>query len=126
MSIAKFEAVNPVLQSKDVAKAINFYTQKLGFRLVGQDNPDDPKYAVIVRDSVELHIQWHDIAHFADEHVDRPMLRFVIPEIELLYEEYAGKGLFHDGTELRQTPWGTKEFAFFDPDMNGLTFYCDA
>jgi hypothetical protein len=22
-------------------------------------------------------------------------------------------------------PWGTREFAFFDPDRNGLTFYRD-
>ncbi|MEM8857127.1 MAG: VOC family protein [Chloroflexota bacterium] len=126
MTKAKFAAVHPVLQSNNVRRAIDYYVENLGFRLMGQDNPDEPRYAVIARDSVELHIQWHDDEHFADESVDRPMLRFVIPNIELLYEEYADKGVFHDGTALRETPWGTKEFAFFDPDLNGLTFYKDA
>ena len=26
---------------------------------------------------------------------------------------------------MRDTPWGTREFAFYDPDRNGLTFYRD-
>ena len=121
----KLQSIEPVLQSKDVTKTVAFYTKKLGFKLHGYDNPDEPRYAVFSRDGIVLHAQWHDPSHWEDDKVDRPMLRFVVPEIELLFEEFADKGVFHAQTELRETPWGTKEFAFYDPDLNGLTFYKD-
>jgi uncharacterized glyoxalase superfamily protein PhnB len=55
--------------------------------------------------------------------VERPMLRMVIKNIEALYVSYSAKGIFDEHTKLRDTTWGTKEFAFYDPDKNGLTFY---
>ena len=54
------------------------------------------------------------------------MLRFVVPEVSELFEEYRTTGVFHKGTALRETGWGTREFAFYDLYMNGLTFYADA
>ena len=42
-----------------------------------------------------------------------------------LIAEYQDKQVFHDLTRLADTPWGTREFAFYDPDGNGLTFYRD-
>ena len=53
------------------------------------------------------------------------MLRFVVPDVEDLFEEYTEQDVLHEGTVLWETPWGTKEFAFYDPDQNGLTFYRD-
>jgi uncharacterized glyoxalase superfamily protein PhnB len=53
------------------------------------------------------------------------MLRFVVPAVLEVFDEYRDKGVFHERTALRDTPWGTREFAFYDPDQNGLTFYCD-
>ncbi len=123
MGRAKLEAVNPVLPSRDVRAAIEFYVTRLGFTLLGQDRPTDPRYAVLGRDGVEVHIQWHDPAEWAA--VERPMLRFVVPAVQELFEEYRDKGVFHERTAMRETPWGTREFAFYDPDKNGLTFYCD-
>ena len=54
------------------------------------------------------------------------MLRFVVSDVDALFEELKDKGIFHEQTALRATPWGTREFALFDPDKNGLTFYVDA
>jgi catechol 2,3-dioxygenase-like lactoylglutathione lyase family enzyme len=119
----KFKAVNPVLPTQDVAAAIAFYVQKIGFKLLGQDSASDPRYAVVGRDDVELHLQWHDPAEWAA--VERPMLRFLVSAIEALFAEYQRAGVFHEHTALRSTPWGTQEFAFFDLDRNGLTFYRD-
>lgn len=123
MARAKLKAVNPVLPSRDVSAAIDFYVTRLGFKLLGQDSSSNPRYAVVGRDDVELHVQWHDPAEWAA--VERPMLRFVVPKIQLLFEEYERADVFHERTALRDTPWGTREFAFFDPDSNGLTFYSD-
>ena len=122
MSSAKFQAVHPVLAVRDVPAAVRFYTEKLGFRLGFWDNPQDPKYAGVVRDGVHVHLQWHDAGDFCGE---GPELRFVIDDPDSLFEEYRDKGVFHERTALRNTPWGTREFAFYDPDGNGLFFYRD-
>lgn len=121
--MATLDSVQPVLPSKDVAAAARYSVDRLGFRLAGQDRPVDPRYAVITRDQVELHLQWHDPAEWSA--VERPMLRFGVPEVEALFEDYRDQGVFHDRTALRETPWGTVEFAFYDLDGNGLTFYRD-
>lgn len=122
MERAKLQAVNPVLPSRDVQASIDFYVTRLGFSLQFQDTDDAPRYAAVQRDAVELHIQWHDPAEWAA--VERPMLRFFVPAVTALFEEYKDKGVFHDKTALRDTSWGTREFAFYDLDGNGLTFYC--
>lgn len=123
MAGAKLKAVHPVLPTKDVRASIAFCVERLGFKLHGQDLPSEPRYAVVGRDNVELHLQRHDPAEWAA--VERPMLRFDVPAIEKLFEEYQRAAVFHEGTALRETPWGTHEFAFFDPDHSGLTFYRD-
>jgi catechol 2,3-dioxygenase-like lactoylglutathione lyase family enzyme len=122
MKVAQFQDVIPVLPVRDVSEAARYYTEKLGFRLLFQDVPDAPRYAGIGRDGVRLHLQWHDPTDFR-EAVDTPMLRFLIDDVDALFDEYADKGVFHERTALRDTPWGTREFAFYDLDGNGLTFY---
>lgn len=58
-------------------------------------------------------------------YVERPMLRFVIDDVEAFFDELKDKGVFHAQTKLRDTAWGTREFAFHDPGQNGLTIYRD-
>ncbi len=123
MPHATLQAVQPVLPSRNVEAAIAYYVNRLGFVLLFQDEPTNPRYAAVQRDKVELHLQWHDPAEWAA--VERPMLRFVVPALQALFEEYQPMGVFHEHTALRETPWGTREFAFYDLDGNGLTFYCD-
>ncbi len=118
----QFTQVHPVLPCKDVTAAVAFYCNRLGFTLRGQDSAENPRYAVVNRDQVELHLQWHDPATF-DHTVEKPMLRFPVADIDRLFIEYEAKDVFHAQTALRNTAWGTREFAFYDPNMNGLTFY---
>lgn len=117
------EQVQPVLPTQDVAAAIGYYVGRLGFELAFADSAQEPTYAGIRRGKVELHLQWHDAEEW--ERVERPMLRFVVPDVDDLYAELAGADVFHDQTALRNTEWGTREFAFYDLDMNGLAFYRD-
>ena len=114
--------VHPVLPSKNVANTVNFYVQRLGFSPAFQDS-DPPSYAGLRRDQIELHAQWHDASEW--ERVERPMLRFVVSNVRALFEEFRSQDVFHAQTALRSTPWGTREFAFYDLDRNGLTFYED-
>jgi len=69
-------------------------------------------------------LQWHDVKEWEIE-IERPMLRIVTQNIEALHREYSEKDVFHAHTPLPETAWGTKEFAFYDPFKNGLTFYRD-
>ena len=121
--MSQFLDVNPVLPVRNVTTAINYYADRLGFRPLYQDRADNPMYASLRRDSVELHVQWHAEESF--DVVEKLSLRFVIADVDALFAEYQQKNVFHERSALRETPWGTKEFAFYDPDGNGLTFYCD-
>jgi len=116
--------IHPVLPVQNVVVALKFYVNKLGFKIAFADDSKEPYYAGVIRDGIEIHLQWHNAKEW--EHaVDRPMLRIVTQNIEELYQEFMDQGVFHKNTTLSETAWGTREFAFFDPYKNGLTFYRD-
>jgi len=107
--------IHPVLPVKNVSKAVDFYVNNLG---------DEPSYAGVSRDGIEIHLQWHDEKEWTTG-IDRPMLRIYVDHIQQLFDEYKTKAIFHQNTSLKETPWRTKEFAFYDLYSNGLTFYRD-
>ena len=124
----RLESVHPVLMVRDVAASVRFY-KRLGFSLRFQDNPADPRYAGVIRDGVEFHLQWHDKAQWAYPN-DRPTYRFVVREVDALYAEFHHNGVLgeqdvgHSPWSIPgDTPWGTREFHVRDPDGNGLQFY---
>ena len=122
---ARLAGVIPVLPARDVRDAVRFYVGRLGFEVVFQDSPDRPLYAGIRRDAVELHLQFQFQADFEAGTAGQAMLRLVVDDPDALFREYRDKGVFHDETQLRDTPWGTREFAFWDLNHNGLTFMRD-
>jgi catechol 2,3-dioxygenase-like lactoylglutathione lyase family enzyme len=118
-------AVVPVLMSRDVGAAVAFY-RRLGFELEFQDTPAQPRYAGIVREGVILHLQWQDASHWANT-LDRPMYRFPVRDLDALYAEFASAGALpvpntSPYAKPADTPWGTREFHFYDIDGNGLQF----
>lgn len=125
---AHLQAVHPVLMARDVAASMQFYSA-LGFSLSFVDQPDDPKYAAVVRDGVELHIQWADAGQWAHS-ADRPAYRFLVSDVDALHREFSASGSVHPGTSQgspwavpADTPWGTREFHLRDPGRNSLQFY---
>jgi len=121
--VPRIEQVHPVLAVRDVQAAVEFY-KRIGFMQVFSDDPDHPKYAGVRRDSVELHLQWHDAAEWKPGE-DRPNYRFVVPDIDGLFQEFIANQVINPTTKLRDTPWGTREFHIRDLDSNGLQFYRD-
>jgi len=119
--VPKLESVQPVLMSRDVVRSVEFYA-KLGFTLAGQDDADNPKYARIRRDDIELHLQWHDAKEWEYPN-DRPSYRFVVSDVDSIYERFNENKALIDATEIKETPWGTREFHLRDLDMNVLQFY---
>jgi len=119
---AKLHQIHPVLPVKNVLEALKFYINKLGFTIAFANDSKQPTYAGIRRDDIEIHLQWHDAKEWETD-FDRPMLRIVTQNVEILFQEYNFKNVFHKDTKVRNTDWRTREFAFYDIDKNGLVFY---
>lgn len=113
-----FTAVHPILGTRDIEGAIDFYVNRLGFTLTFRDGATPTNYAAVNRDRIELHMQWQD-----EHEMGTIRLRLLVEDPDALYAEYEPKGIFHQRTRLADTPWGTREFAIYDPDGNALTFY---
>lgn len=113
-----FKETHPILGTRNVERAIEFYTQRLGFRLAFKDADTSPNYVGFRRDAVELHMQ------FQFEHeMGTIRLRFLVENPDALMSEYRQRGVECSPAGLRNTPWGTREFALYDLDRNALTFY---
>jgi len=111
--------MSPVLLVADIAAAIKFYKDKLGFVLEFQYGDF---YAGLTKDGYSIHLKG-----IGDEleRRRRPIgedidIAFLVEEIDRVYEQ-----MISDGVEviqpLRKMPYG-KEFYIMDPDGNRLAF----
>ena len=115
-----FKENHPILGTRDIQRAIEFYTQQLGFKLAFRDEDDPPNYVGFRRDAVELHMQ------FQFEHeMGTIRLRFLVEDPDALFNEYRQRGVECTPNCVDDTQWGTREFALYDLDRNALTFYRD-
>jgi catechol 2,3-dioxygenase-like lactoylglutathione lyase family enzyme len=113
-----FKETHPILGTRDIERAIEFYTRSLGFPLIYRDKGQPPNYVVFRRDAVALHMQ------FQYEHeMGTIRLRFLVEDPDALFEEYRQRGVECSADGARITPWGTREFALYDLDRNALAFY---
>jgi catechol 2,3-dioxygenase-like lactoylglutathione lyase family enzyme len=119
---ARFEDVQPVLPVRDLAAALAFYTERLGFQFLFGDRGGAPAYAGVGRDGVELHLQWQSEADIGRS-AGLANVRFLVDDPDALFQELRAANAVPAGKAVRDTEWGTREFAFYDPDGNGLTFY---
>ena len=120
MQTATFSQVQPILGTRDVAKAVRFYVDRLGFTLAFGVPTNEGNYVGLRRDRVELHMQFQ-----YEYEMGTTRLRIVVDDPDALYAEYKDKDVFYEGTQLVETDWGTREFALYDLDRNSLTFYRD-
>lgn len=119
-------AVHPVLMARDVSESLDFFA-RLGFTVEFRDDPVAPRYGVVRRGAVELHLQWADAGQWAHAG-DRPAYRFLTSDVDAMYAEARDAGIVADVSETpfaspADTPWGTREFHVRDPGDNSLQFY---
>jgi catechol 2,3-dioxygenase-like lactoylglutathione lyase family enzyme len=113
-----FKEIHPILGTREIRRAIEFYTEQLGFKLAFTDKADPPNYVGFHQDAVVLHMQ------FQFEHeMGTIRLRFLVEDPDILFNEYHRRGVECTPNGVRDTPWGTREFALYDLDRNSLTFY---
>ena len=113
-------AVYPVLMVRDVPASLRFYA-RLGFATAFTD-ADEPHYAGVRRDDVEMHLQWHDPCEW-DFPNDRPTYRLLVDDVDAFARELDAEGGAFDRTAVMDTSWGTRELHVRDPDGNGLQLY---
>ena len=58
LDVAMYNETHPILGTRDIQRAIEFYTQQLGFKLAFGDKADSPNYVGFRRDAVVLHMQF--------------------------------------------------------------------
>jgi catechol 2,3-dioxygenase-like lactoylglutathione lyase family enzyme len=115
-----FKETHPILGTRDIQRAIRFYIQQLGFTQAFKDKAEPPNYVGFRRDAVELHMQFQ-----FEREMGTIRLRFLVEDPDALFDEYRQRGVECSPDSVRDTPWGTREFALYDPDRNALTFYRD-
>ena len=125
MSSAKLHDVIPILDVRNVERAIQFYVERLGFQLDFRYADDPNNYAGVRRDGVFFHMQWQNEEHFRRGTAGRLRLRVLVDDPDRLFEEYRANAVLDEGVRVRDTEWGTREFGFRDLDGNGLVFYRD-
>lgn len=114
-------SIIPVLPSADIVRDVAWYTDFLGFRMIFAD----PMYAVLIRENICVHLQWH-----ADT-LDDPLLggsviRIDVENIADIFNELVEKGLVSEESFRRNTPWNTNEFGFYDLNKNAIFLMEDA
>ncbi len=123
--MSTIKAIHPVLPVRSVEDALEFYG-KLGFKHAFTDatSPEFPKsYAGVRREGAEIHLQRHDETTFKNG--GAMQLRFFVDDPTALFAEWQPLGVLGERTAVKEQPWGTREFGFYDPDGNALFFYED-
>jgi catechol 2,3-dioxygenase-like lactoylglutathione lyase family enzyme len=113
-----FKEIHPILGTRDIQRAVEFYTEQLGFELAFRDKTDPPNYVGFRRDTVELHMQFQ-----FDYEMATSRLRFLVEDPDALFSDYRQRGVECTPKGAHDTPWGTREFALYDLDRNALAFY---
>jgi hypothetical protein len=105
--------------------ALAFYEQKLGF--TARYKAEDLSIVIIQRGGVEIMLQNLEDPHTASQN----SFRIQLTGVDALYSEYQAQGIpdFHLESEgaglgtLKNTPWGTREFAVRDLAGVCIVFY---
>jgi uncharacterized glyoxalase superfamily protein PhnB len=125
MPNARLDDVVPILDVHNVETALRFYVDRLGFQIDFRNEEQPDNYAGVRRDGVCLHMQWQHAEEFENGTAGPLRVRIAVDDPDALFEEYRGKGALDERAQLRDTPWGTREFGVRDADGNGLIFYRD-
>ncbi|WP_433378069.1 VOC family protein [Actinoplanes sp. CA-142083] len=106
-----FASVAPILPVRDLDAAIDRY-RRLGFAVRAYAGPQ--RYAFADRDNVSLHLAEDDHGH-GHSHTS---VYLYVSDADAVRREWAGvEGHL---SEVEDTPWKMREFAYADPD--GIVF----
>lgn len=115
-----FIGIEPVLPSSDIKRDVLWYTENLGFKTVSMD----AMYAVLRRENLCIHLQWHADTK-EDPLLGGSVIKIFVKDIAPIFNEFVEKGFIKENKLRRNTPWNTHEFGFYDPNNNAIFFVED-
>ncbi len=116
----QFLGVTPVLPSEDITRDVAWYQRHLGFECISNDG----FYAILQRDNLFIHLQWH--SGTKDDPVNGgSVIRIFVKNIHPIFEELLIKGSITEDKLRIETAWNTTEFGLFDPNNNAIFFVED-
>lgn len=108
-------AITPVLPSQDIPRDVQWYQDFVGFRAVHQDT----MYAVLCRENLYLHLQWHADTE-DDPLLGGSVIRIFVKNIHPIFAEFVQRGTVTPDKLRLATPWSTNEFGFYDLNNNAI------
>jgi uncharacterized glyoxalase superfamily protein PhnB len=112
--MAKLSRIAPEVPVTDLRGSIEYYQQKLGFR-VAMEMPDGD-YAIVERDDIAIHLFQDDSR--SHSHVG---LHIFTHDLEELYAELQRRGA-RLSQEIVRKPWGNRDFRVNDHSGNEIKF----
>lgn len=117
--------ISPTLASRDMKKTLDFYTGQLGFK-IGMTFPtlDDPEYADVSRDGMVLmFVPARNAGIDGDEKLGVGVNLYlqIDGDIDAYYNEIKKRGV-KITADIKDEPFGIRDFSLEDPDGYVLTF----
>lgn len=113
--VTELLGVVPVLPSQSIQRDTQWYFEHTGFETVYMDD----LYAVLRRELVYIHLQWHEDTE-EDPLLGGSVVRIFVNEIQTIFEEFIKRGTVHRKDLKMNTAWGTNEFGFYDLNNNAV------
>ena len=117
--------LSPLLAVRDMKKTIDFYTKSLGFELkTAFPSPDNPEYADLAKDGMVMMFipaKNHGIDDKEKFGIGLYLYLQIDGDIDKYYQELKQKGV-KIAVEIKDEPFGIRDFTVEDPDGYKLTF----
>ncbi|SDS29196.1 VOC family protein [Gramella sp. MAR_2010_147] len=115
-----FIEISPVLPTSDLNRDVEWYKTNLGFRLLQKDE----MYAVMRRENLCIHLQWHADTE-EDPLLGGSVIKIFVLDIQPVFKELVEKGVITEDRLRLKTSWGTNEFGLYDLNRNAIFFVED-
>jgi len=116
----EFLHITPVLPSQNIERDVRWYHDQVGFHVMHQDK----MYAVLKREHLCLHLQWHADTK-DDPLLGGSVIKIFVKNIQFIFDELVERKTVHKDKMNWRTPWGTNEFGFYDLNNNAVFFVSD-
>jgi len=117
ISNVKIEGCATIFVVRDLSRSVAFYRDSLGFA-VGFMYGEPPMYAGVERGELLIHLQ--AAAHTKRQPGQGAFYAFV-EDVDAMFEEFKTRGVDLPNAP-KDYPYGMRDFFFFDPDGNQLSF----
>ncbi len=115
MSKIKFHQIEPVLPSQDIERDLQWHQKHTGFSPIHADS----MYAVLKREHLYIHLQWHADTE-SDPLLGDSVIKIFVEDIEPIYKEFVERETIKPEKLQMNTPWKTHEFGFYDLNKNAI------